>query len=143
MVLAAMKRCAAFEAAACGGVSSVATIPAHHARTPAQKSGQVPRIYRPMLYERGESERHDAAAWLACRGAVVRAAAAHLGNSSCCFGGDGRLPDADPIAEGFLSASSLRLDPTKPLCWHLDGEHVPRQASRMCVVGAAAARRQR
>jgi hypothetical protein len=57
--------------------------------------------------------------------------------------GDGRLPDADPIAEGFLRASSLRLDPTKPLCWHLDGEHVPRQASRMWVVGAAAAQRQR
>ncbi len=38
---------------------------------------------------------------------MVRAAAAHLGNSSCCFGGDGRLPDADLIAEGFLSASSL------------------------------------
>jgi len=58
MALAAMKRCAAREAAACGGVLSVASIPAHHARTPAKKSGPVPRIYRPMLYERGESERH-------------------------------------------------------------------------------------
>ena len=74
---------------------------------------------------------------------MVRAAAAHLGNSLCCFGGDGRLPDADPIAEGFLSASSLRLDPMKPLYWHLDGEQVPRQALRVCVVGAMAARRQR
>ena len=44
---------------------------------------------------------------------------------------------------GFLSACSLRLDPMQPLCWHLDGEHVPRQALRVCVDGAAAARRQR
>ena len=41
------------------------------------------------------------------------------------FWGDGRLPDADPIAEGFLRASSLRLDPVKPLCRRLDGEHIP------------------
>ena len=52
-----MKRRAACEAAACGGVPSVASIPAHHARISAQESGQVPRIYRPMLYERSESER--------------------------------------------------------------------------------------
>jgi hypothetical protein len=58
MALAAMKGCAAREAAACGGVLSVASIPAHHARILAQKSGQVPRIYRRMLCEQGEGEQH-------------------------------------------------------------------------------------
>jgi hypothetical protein len=48
--------------------------------------------------------------------------------------GDGRLPDADPKAEGFLSASSLRLDPMKPLSWHLDGEHVPWRLLRVRVL---------
>ena len=56
---------------------------------------------------------------------MVHAAAAHLGNSLCYFGSDGRLPIADLIDEGFLRASSLRLDPVKPLYRRLDGEHVP------------------
>jgi hypothetical protein len=49
--------------------------------------------------------------------------------------GDGRLPNADPRAEGFLSASSLRLDPTKPLSWHLDGERLPWRLLRVRVLG--------
>ena len=44
------------------------------------------------------------------------------------------MPDADPKAEGFLSASSLRLDPMKPLSWHLDGEHVPWRLLRVYVL---------
>ena len=34
---------------------------------------------------------------------------------------------AGPIAEGFLGASSLRLDPVKPRCWRLGGEPAPWQ----------------
>ncbi len=75
-----------------------------------------------------------AAAAFACRHTFALSGDRLPGDSSCSLGGDGRLPDADPKTEGFLSASSLRLDPMKPLSWHLDGEHVPWRLRRGCVL---------
>jgi hypothetical protein len=73
-----------------------------------------------------------AAAAFACRHAFALGGGRLPGDSSCSLGGDGRLPDADPMVEGFLRASSLRPDPMKPLCWHLDGEQCP-LAGAECV----------